>query len=146
MEGVSAESRIGARPSGQNSASPVQISEALGGLVESAGVAEGLLHFCAKSSFGAEIFFGRRCCGSSIGAPIVRSADALRWSSADSISARSKQRPRRGGIGEPILRRAGGEPPAARRFAPDTAAFLLAVGGHAGDDLPAEWNTHYKLG
>jgi hypothetical protein len=76
LEGVLAESRIGSRPSGTNSANPVPLSEALGCLVESASVAEGLLHFCAKSSFGAAIFFGRRCCGSSIEGPIMRSADA----------------------------------------------------------------------
>ena len=45
--------------------------------MESAGVAKGLLHFAAKSSFGAAIFFVHHRCPSSTGAPIMRSAKAL---------------------------------------------------------------------
>src|SRR5260370_34524875 len=77
MKGLLAESRIGSRPSGTNSANPVPTFRSLGGLVESAGVAEGLLHFGARSSFGAAVFVGRRCSAASIEAPIMRSADAL---------------------------------------------------------------------
>jgi len=73
---VLAERRIGSRPSGTNSAPPMPVPGWLQWLVESGGCAGRLLHFCAKSSFGVEIFIWRRCCLSSIGASITRGADA----------------------------------------------------------------------